>query len=46
MPYHVEKRGSTWVVVGPTGKVYGRHKSKQKAQKQITAINLNERKKR
>jgi len=46
IPYLVRKSGDHWKVVKESdGKVIGTHKSKQAAQKQITAILISEHKK-
>lgn len=42
MPYEVRKNGKRWEVFNPdTGKVYGRHASKEKARKQQAALYVN-----
>ena len=47
MPYHIEKAGSKYLVKGPGGKkVYGTHSSRAKAQAQIYAIEMSERKRK
>ena len=44
MPISVRKRGSKYVVTDGS-KVYGRHETKKKAEKQKTAINISKSKK-
>ena len=40
MPYKIKKRGDKWAVVGPEGKVFGRHTSHKKAQAQVAALHI------
>jgi hypothetical protein len=40
MPVRIVKRGSKWVATDPSGKVYGRHDSKAKAERQRRAIEM------
>lgn len=43
---YIEKRGNKWVVLDSTRtKVLGTHSTKKKAQKQLSAIEINKRKK-
>ena len=45
MPYEIKKRGNFWVLIlESTGKVLGRHKSKESANRQRAAIEINKRK--
>jgi len=42
MPYEIKKRGNEWVVINKkTGKVKGRHKTKEKALRQLRALYAN-----
>ena len=42
MPVRTVKRGDTFKVVDEKGKEHGSHKTKDKAQKQATAINISQ----
>jgi hypothetical protein len=42
MPYHTERKGKKYQTVSDTGKVLGTHATKEKAQKQATAVNISE----
>ena len=42
MPVRTVKRGDNFKVVDDKGKVHGTHKTKDKAQKQATAINISQ----
>jgi len=42
MPYEIKKRGNEWVVINKkTGKIKGRHKTKEKALRQLRALYAN-----
>jgi hypothetical protein len=43
MPLKIRKRSNKYIVTEPNGKVLGTHRSKKSAQKQVTAININKR---
>lgn len=45
MPVKVEQRGTRYVVVDPSGHVYGEHNTREKAEKQREAIEINKHKK-
>jgi hypothetical protein len=38
MPVRVEKRGSKFVATDPSGRIYGTHSSREKAERQRRAI--------
>jgi hypothetical protein len=41
MPWHVNKRGSKFVVVDDKGKVYGTHDTHKEAEAQVRALYAN-----